>query len=87
MPHSAPEPQARAHGLFPAKAALRPGLGLREERRARGLTQMQLSARSGVHKDHISGIETGRYRPRHPTIRKLLRGLELQWSEKARVFP
>lgn len=47
------------------------GERIREERDKRGWTQGDLSEHSGTNRDTISGIESGRHRPRPSTLRKI----------------
>lgn len=47
------------------------GERIREEREKRGWTQGDLSKHSGTNRDTISGVESGRHRPRPSTLRKL----------------
>lgn len=51
------------------------GLALRSARRARGMTQQQLSAAAGVSRPQISTIESGRANPGMATVMRLLRAL------------
>ena len=47
------------------------GERIREEREKRGWTQGDLSKHSGTNRDTISGVESGRHRPRPSTLRKI----------------
>lgn len=47
------------------------GERIREEREKRGWTQGDLSEHSDTNRDTISGIESGRHRPRPSTLRKI----------------
>jgi transcriptional regulator with XRE-family HTH domain len=62
-----------------ASAYYRPTMrNLREYRRRAGLTQMQLSERSGIHQTNISKMELGRIsRPAYATVRRLADALDL----------
>ena len=51
---------------------------LREWRQRAVMSQTQLSARSGVARDTISKLETGRRKAYPTTIRKLAAGLEVE---------
>ena len=51
---------------------------LRLRKRA-GLTQVQLSAASGVSQPHISEIETGNHRPGVDVAKMLARALNVDW--------
>lgn len=60
---------------MPRKATTPPlvraiGLALREERERRGLSQEELSARSGLDRTYMSGVERG---DRSPNLRTLIR--------------
>jgi transcriptional regulator with XRE-family HTH domain len=57
------------------------GANLRTTRRKLGLTQEQVSDRSGVHATEISRIEAGRRDPQVSTVEKLARALELRPGE------
>lgn len=50
---------------------------IREERRARGLTLVELSRLSGVSKSHISEIETGKQMPTLQVLCLLAGALEI----------
>jgi transcriptional regulator with XRE-family HTH domain len=53
-------------------------LNLREQRRRAGLTQVQLSQRSGIHQTHISKIELGLVgSPSYTTVRRLAEALNV----------
>jgi transcriptional regulator with XRE-family HTH domain len=54
---------------------------LRRERVASGLSQEQLSARSGLHATEISRLERGAREPRLGTIVRLARGLDVTAAE------
>lgn len=53
------------------------GLLLRDVRRRRALTILQLAERSGVHRDTIHRLEVGETDPRPSTIRKLADALRV----------
>ena len=50
---------------------MKAGESIRYERMIRGWTQDDLSKHAGIHRDTISGIESGRHRARPSTLRKL----------------
>jgi transcriptional regulator with XRE-family HTH domain len=53
---------------------------LRERREAAGLSRMELATRSGVTRQTIWNIETGRAQPETATIFRLAQALEEPWS-------
>ena len=67
---SNPERQARDARMGTMATHHRPVFGesLRRHRLAAGLTQDELSARSGVSQSHISALEKGTWEPRLSTI-------------------
>lgn len=61
---------------------------LRERRDRAGLTQVELSSRSGVSVRFIGSIERGHsHTVRYDTMRRLLLGLGLTWQDRDDVFP
>ena len=52
------------------------GQAVRTSRRARGMTQAELSAAAGVSRPHISTIESGLANPGMSTVMRLLRALD-----------
>ena len=54
---------------------------LKEVRRRHGLSQVDLSRRSGVAQNTISDIETGRREPRPSTLRKLAKSLGVEVAD------
>ena len=52
------------------------GQAVRSMRRARGMTQTELSAAAGVSRPQISTIESGRANPTMATVMRLLRSLD-----------
>lgn len=54
---------------------------LRAERAERGLSQEQLSLRTGVHRNYIGGIERAERNPTVTTLAKLAAGLGVTTSE------
>jgi len=62
------------------------GANLRELRLARGWTQAQLAARSGVCGRTICGLESGRVKARATTRKKLLAALGLEWARHVDTF-
>ena len=63
--------------IRPSAVERRPALGfaVRELRRARGLSQDELAARSGMHRTYVGGIERGRRNPTYASLARLARGL------------
>jgi transcriptional regulator with XRE-family HTH domain len=57
------------------------GAAIRELRHDRGLSQEDLSLRSGVHRNYIGGLERAERRPSVLTIVRLAKALEIQTSE------
>lgn len=57
------------------------GANIRRRRKAAGLTQMQLSNRSGVDMGEISRIERGMRDPQLMTIVRVARGLRVPAAE------
>jgi transcriptional regulator with XRE-family HTH domain len=62
------------------------GLHIKSLRRARGMTQNQLAARSGLAADTIRRLERGSYSPSLETLRKLCIGLDLLLSTLFETF-
>jgi DNA-binding XRE family transcriptional regulator len=54
---------------------------IRAARERTGLTQAELSDRSGLPQSHISRIENGKLSPSHATLEKIAKGLGLPVSE------
>ncbi len=57
------------------------GSALREAREGEGLTQQELGARSGVHRNYIGGIERGERRPTVAKIAELADALGMPMDE------
>lgn len=57
------------------------GAAVRQRRQALGLTQEQLSLRSGIHQRWISNLETGVRNPSYGSIRRLAEAMEVALSE------
>lgn len=57
------------------------GLAVKARRTELGLTQEELSLRSGLHQRWISNVETGKRNPSYASLRRLAAGLELPASE------
>lgn len=57
------------------------GANLKTARKKLGLTQEQVSDRSGVHATEISRIEAGKRDPQVSTVEKLARAVELRPGE------
>ena len=51
------------------------GENLRRIRKSRRMTQAALAAATGLHSEHISNLERGRYMPRLFTVQKAAEGL------------
>jgi transcriptional regulator with XRE-family HTH domain len=51
------------------------GCTVRELRRACGLSQDELAARSALHRTYVRGIERGRRNPTYASLARLARGL------------
>ena len=49
---------------------------IRDARRERGWSQLELGRRAGLAQRHVSGIETGKIAPRYDTLIDLLRMLD-----------
>jgi ribosome-binding protein aMBF1 (putative translation factor) len=71
--------------LDAARARVALGVRLAEHRNARGITQTELAARTGVPQSEISRIEGGRANPTVKTLAVLGAelGVELAWSPAA----
>ena len=54
---------------------------LREERKARGLSQIQLSLKAGLNMMYVSMIEQERYSPTVGVIAKICKALEIKMSD------
>ena len=54
------------------------GANLREARERLGLTQEQVSQRSGVHATEVSRIEAGKRDPKVSTVERLARAVEVK---------
>lgn len=63
-----------------------PGTLLRDWRRRRRLSQLELSHRAGVSSRHLSWVETGRSRPSPEMILRLCRHLDVPLREQNRVL-
>ncbi|MBI4408624.1 MAG: helix-turn-helix transcriptional regulator [Gemmatimonadetes bacterium] len=60
------------------------GTALRELRTSRGLTQEELAARSGLHRNYIGGVERGERNPTFRSVGKILRVLGVSWADLGR---
>ena len=47
-------------------------------RKARGLTQEELAARTGLHRSNISRLESGTYNPSLDLLQKVAHGLDME---------
>jgi transcriptional regulator with XRE-family HTH domain len=59
---------------------------LKQWRQQRGQSQLELSLRAEVSQKHISFIETGRSRPKHETIKKVVEALEIPLREQNKLY-
>lgn len=57
------------------------GQAVKARRTELGLTQEELSLRSGLHQRWISNVETGKRNPSYASLRRLAAGLELSASQ------
>lgn len=74
---AAPEDVQRVEAEIEASfAVLTIAIEVRRARQARGLTQVQLAAKTGITQAEISRIEQGRYSPRLTTLYTLARELK-----------
>ena len=62
------------------------GRSLHGDGRRRGLTQLELSGRSGTTARHLSFLETGRSRPSPAMVGRLSAALELPLREQDRLL-
>src|SRR5208282_6273907 len=76
-------PKPLPDGNYPAVEAMRVGLARRliRDRRAVGLTQVELARRAGIAAESPNRIEKGKLTPTMATLQKIDRALEL--AEKA----
>ena len=58
------------------------GRYMKQWRRQRGLSQLDLAIRSDVSQRHVSFIETGRSRPRHDVVHKVAEALEVPLRDR-----
>ena len=58
------------------------GRYMKQWRRQRGLSQLELAVRADVSQRHVSFIETGRSRPREDVVRKVAEALEVPLRER-----
>jgi len=79
-------PKRLADGNYPAVEALRVGLARRliRDRRAVGLTQIELARRAGIAAESLNRIEKGKLTPTMATMQKLDRALEQAEKAQAR---
>jgi transcriptional regulator with XRE-family HTH domain len=57
------------------------GQAIRELRAKRGLSQEELSLKSGVHRNYIGGVERGERRPTVTAVARLAQALGVQASD------
>ena len=62
------------------------GRHLKRWRKQRGVSQLDLSARTGVSQRHISFIETGRSRPKAEVINRVAEALQIPLRERNRLL-
>ncbi len=71
-------------GRMPTMDTVKIGANLRRLRESRLLTQAELGAAAGVHRDQVSRIERDEVEPRFSTIRKLAEALGVDPTELVR---
>jgi len=78
-------PKRLPDGNYPAVEAMRIGLARRliRDRRAVGLTQVELARRAGIAAESLNRIEKGKLTPTMPTLQKI--DLALEEAEKAQA--
>lgn len=81
-----PLPKRLPDGNYPAVEAMRIGLARRliRDRRAVGLTQVELARRAGIAAESLNRIEKGKLTPTMPTLQKIDQALEQAESAQAR---
>lgn len=57
------------------------GKNLKEARKKAGLTQKQVSERSGLHVNYVARIERGEENPSYEAIEKIIKALKIKSSE------
>jgi DNA-binding XRE family transcriptional regulator len=79
-------PDPLPDGNYPAEQAMRVGLARRliRDRRAVGLTQVELARRAGIAAESLNRIEKGRLTPTMATLQKIDRALEQAEKAQAR---
>lgn len=82
-----PLPEADADGNVPALAFTRASVArdIFRERRALGLTQVELAQLSGISQETLSRIETGRHSPMLATMERIDRAFKKVAHDKART--
>lgn len=75
LPRSEDLRQRRVDRLETLRSYFRLARELMDARKAKGLSQLQLASRSGLHQSEISDIERGRANPTFQTLAKLARHL------------
>lgn len=72
-----PMPSRNARGNYPAAEALQVSIArsILRERRAAGLTQIELARRAGIRAETLNRIENGKHVPSVATIEKIERAL------------
>ncbi len=85
-----PMPQPDAKGNYPAAEALAVSIArsILRERRALGLSQVELARRAGIRAETLNRVERGKFSPSVATLEKLDRALKAaQAPEQAKARP
>jgi transcriptional regulator with XRE-family HTH domain len=61
------------------------GHAIRDLRTSAGLSQEELSLKSGVHRNYIGGVERGERRPTVTTVARLAEALDVRASDVLRA--
>lgn len=71
----------------PAEAERRAfGRAVLESRARRALSQEELAARAGLHRNYVGSWERGELNPTFGSMLRLVRGLDIRLSELLRVY-
>lgn len=62
------------------------GRAVRETRARRGISQMELGRRSGLHRNYVGAIERGEINPTFSTLMRVAAGLDLPVSELIALY-
>jgi transcriptional regulator with XRE-family HTH domain len=78
----------QVQGIPRAAVAERRALGraVLESRARRGLSQEQLGARAGLHRNYVGALERGELNPTFGTLLRVRQGLDLPLSELLQVY-